>query len=310
MLPDYKITTKLVSIYKQPGTVITVGTRGSDYSIDGVHDQIQINQASLQAYNAGGGVVMVKNDFVIGAPIIKYPGVLLTSPSLGSVVGRLANNSNCNMIESYNFNTYTGTGNVTGQFGYGGISNLILDGNKANQSSGKGIVLYDVCYLLEDLIIYGMKEDGIYSEYSNNDTQPTNLPYGYIESIWKNVRIEYCGGDAFEYRGPHDSKFIQVITRWNGGEGMYFTGGTNQGCGGIKLTQCQSYANSLNALKVGDSISSNVSIEAVDCQFDGTIASSNGATINTSLNSFSCCKFYGGSATGAALHIAASSNSI
>ena len=93
----------------------------------------------------GTGIAFIPNlstEYLINAPIVVPRGVHLmgngTRNGLGTTL-KLADGANCNIIES---DTGLTTGKVNDYWHYGGIENLKLVGNKANNTSGNGIYIY------------------------------------------------------------------------------------------------------------------------------------------------------------------------
>ena len=100
----------------------------ADYVCDGTADEVQINAALLTTSTTGLHVELSEGNFYIAAPIMLSSRIRLSGQGKYITYIYLADNSDCNMIES--------DANVDLAI----LEDFALGGNKANQSSGHGIV--------------------------------------------------------------------------------------------------------------------------------------------------------------------------
>jgi hypothetical protein len=125
-----------------------------------------------------------------------------------ATVIQLATGSNCDLIDSYQFSSLTGTSNGGGIEGLS-IEGLTIDGNGANQTAGPSwpIRIYCYAYRLENLNIKNGYSGGAWSEWTQG-----SFSTEYMEAAWKNVRVsDYIGpssgsGYGVYFAGPHDTK--------------------------------------------------------------------------------------------------------
>lgn len=175
----------------------STGTAGTVYLPPGVYqvDGILILQTACYMKGAGRSNTIVK-----------------ASASLAAT---------SDVIESYN---YGGTGCVLGTYTSCpwdfGVSDLIVDGNKANRTgtaSGNDVSIRGNRYLIEDADFINAPNDGIYSEMEGAINTPPYVGYGSSinygnAATLDTVRLAYNGNDGLETYGPPDSQHIKVIS--------------------------------------------------------------------------------------------------
>jgi len=185
---------------------------------DGSHDDTTPFLNALSAANAaGGGRVLVPGrgqttPYITSASLPKYNNVELAGTGYGNTVIKLKSGSNCDMIKSNNFDTLVG-GNTTGGVSNFAIRDLTLDGNKAGNTSGRGMSIYGYGFLLENLRIRNMASHGIYSEWSTSSSSPG---VDSMEAHVNNFKIHDCGGHGINWNGPHDSVMVNGQVFLNG----------------------------------------------------------------------------------------------
>ncbi len=202
-------------------------------------NQVAITNA-MNYVNAtfGGGTVYLPNGvFTINGPIIMPEKVRLMGQSSGKGYGTritLANGTNKNMIEF----------NQTQATRYCGIENLMLDGNKANNTTGHGIYLYspdwrafyplsiDAFHTFRDIRIENTAEDGINSNSIGGVTFPYNsgsqYEYFNVRSChFANIVIRNPGKLGFNLTKVTDSTFFDIVCYGCGSEGFKFAYGAN-----------------------------------------------------------------------------------
>ncbi|WP_394512596.1 hypothetical protein [Priestia aryabhattai] len=141
------------------------------------------------------------------------------------------NGSNCDIIKTYKFDTYTGT-TITGStedaanldvpIGFE-IRDLALDGNFANNTSGYGLRIYGKHYLIDNVIIKRVPDVSFYSEYGNNYIyKAEDTPETFI-----NLEVHESGGENVIFNGPSDISITRLYCGWAGkkyGASKYFAG--------------------------------------------------------------------------------------
>lgn len=139
---------------------------------------------------------------------------------------KLANNSNVNMIEQKNNSTYI--------LYNAGIENLVLFGNKAQQTAGNGIYLTNITTdnnaerghnRFRNVLIYNVKQTGFFCGTRHHEL--------YLDNV-----IAYdCGSSGFELYGQ-DIKANRVQAGANGNVGIKISDG-----GAVRLFDIDVWAN-------------------------------------------------------------------
>lgn len=210
--------------------VLDFGAMGDGSTDDTAAIQATINTVRDASPFGGGVALLPPGVFNITSPLTLYSGVTLQGSGVGGDIYsgtdaalpyrgttiRLANSANCDMIRTANFTTLTGVASpsaydVPSRFT---IKNLVLDGNKANNTSGLPLRIFGRAYHVSDIVIQNGASGGAYSEYGQG---------GYeMEARWSGFTITDCAGDGLEWRGPHDSQFSNgIVARNDGYRGIY-----------------------------------------------------------------------------------------
>lgn len=248
---------------------------------DGATDDAAAVQAAIDAANNSGGIAantpgggtvrFAAKTYLIGSTLTLYGGVHLRGagpggdvfsgtdanlPYRGTVL-RLKSGANVDLIRTANFSTLTGTATpsayaVPNRFG---IYDLVLDGNKAGNTSGRCLVIYGRSYWLQNLVIQNAPGVGFYSEYG------TSAGYDNEAQIL-NVRIQDNTGDGWIFKGPHDSTITNAFVARNGGSGFVTSGPV----GSLAVTAMHNWGNATYNFDVG---SSGQDISFVNCVCDG-----------------------------------------
>lgn len=141
-----------------------------------------------------------------------------------ATVLKLKNSSNTFLVQSTGFAALTGTNSTSGVTNCS-ISNMSMDGNKANNGSATVPVLrlYGFGYRLTNLHIRNGNNVGLYSEWS------TSLPSPGSDSMMAfldNIKVHDCGSHGVQWKGPHDSMWGKGEIYNNGARGIFVdTGG-------------------------------------------------------------------------------------
>lgn len=253
---------------------------------DGSTDDSTAIQAANDAANAvGGGIVYFPPATYIGAGLNQDSFVYWQGSKTGATVLKLKNGANTFLVQSRNFATLTG-GNTTGGVTLCGISDMTLDGNKANNGSSTVPVFRSYGYgrKFERLHVRNGNNEGWYSEWSTSLPSPGN---DSMEDHIVGCKAHDNGSHGVHWNGPHDSQFVDCLSFLNGARG-FFVDTNGSGC---LFTNCHSYGNSqtyawyLNATGVlakncvAEGASTfQVAIDASDCAFDGFIYAAGAAT--------------------------------
>lgn len=225
----------LLDAHAHSGTYVRVAN--SAYNVkeygalgNGVADDSAAIQAAITAATAarGGAVYLPAGVYLCGTTITLPSNIHLWGDGIGGDIFsatkgttiKLKNGTNADLIKTAGFDGFTGVtapGTEPNRFG---LHQLVLDGNKANNTAGKPLRIYGRNYVIDNLTIQNGAEGGCYSEWVGG---------GYeMEAMWSNFKIFDCGGGhGLEFKGPHDSQFVNgVVAR---GElpyyGIYLNGG-------------------------------------------------------------------------------------
>lgn len=234
------------------------------------------NGGGIAANTVGGGTVLIRDVIEVYksgsvSALTLYSGVHLRGigpggnvfsgtdanlPFRGSVL-RLWGGANQDLIRTANFAALTG---VASPSAYAtpnrfGIYDMVLDGNKAVNTSGDVLKIYGQSYWLQNLVIQNGAGMGLYTEFGSSA--------GYDnEAQLHNLRITDNVGDGWQFFGPHDSVITNVFSSRNGGSG--FVVGPNSGS--LLVTNMHNWGNQ----------GYNFDIGGQDCSFVNCVCDSAG----------------------------------
>jgi hypothetical protein len=201
-----------------------------------VGNGIANDSVAVQAAIDAGGSVLLPSAVYIANVNIKA-GVNLSGTGFWSdTVLKSAAGSNKAVISVPSFATLVGSSSNGGEKNFA-IRNLTVDGNKANNTSGRGVELYGANYLVENVIIRNCAGDGFFSEWG-----PGGVDFDGMEAMVRKVHIHDNGGDGFIHAGPHDSQHYDIMTWYNGVGGAGGVGFNVQArSAGTLWTNCHAY---------------------------------------------------------------------
>jgi parallel beta-helix repeat protein len=253
----------------------------ADFICTGTNDDITIENAISLLPAAGGKVKLSEGTFTLGSSIdILKSNVSLEGSGPGTKIF-LANGANTHVIVVGN--GATALSNIK-------ICNLLIDGNKANQSAaGRGIYFYGASgYLITNSVIENVwvkncYSSGIYLSYSNNNTITGN---NCQSNGWKGIYLSYSnnntitgnncqsnGEDGIYLSYSNNNTITGNNCQSNGEDGIYLYYSNNNTITG---NNCQS--NSLHGIYLY--YSNNNTITGNNCQSNGW----NGIYLNTYSN--------------------------
>lgn len=240
------------SYFLQPADRPKIGVAISAPS--GTDDTATIQSALTLAESSGIGHVWLEGGEYLASQLSIPRFVVLEGMGIGSTSLKQISGSNQDFIVSENFATLTGTGaTVTGNVNvpsFFGLRNLRVDGNKANQTAGRGIAFYGPALILDMVLVHDCFGDNIYTEYS-----PSIGSTGWQsqeEGLCGTVISRDSGGTGWLFRGPHNSIIGAYLGLYNGEWGFYsevselFDGNLD------KLGHIHTYANGRNYTPHGD----------------------------------------------------------
>lgn len=167
---------------------------------------------------AGGGCVKLGQGTFISGNQPCYPKVYVDGAGPDATTVKLKNGANTDLFSaqtgSINIGAANGTSGAGTLFNFG-LSNLTLDGNKANQTGGPSYPLryYGYAPYLQNLVIKNGFSGGLQSDWNGGSGTPgADAMEGFVE----NVKVHDCNGIGFEWGGPHDTHFVNVFSFTNG----------------------------------------------------------------------------------------------
>jgi hypothetical protein len=217
-----RITEAPINAQNPPGSLVAATGDGSTND----STNLQAMLAAIQA--AGGGDLYLPASAYRGNLTLPYDTVSAGEPVGKPVtifgdgkrtVLKAVAGSDEHVLQTPAFDTLYGGGTVVGNWRTT-IRDLLIDGDKANNpTSGKGLALYGWTNTVENVIVQNCRDAGIHTAWgwgdrtgSGNDVQ--------MESFFKNVVSQDNAGDGWLHDGPHDSIFIGIVCKGNGGWGF------------------------------------------------------------------------------------------
>lgn len=170
---------------------------------------------------AGGGEVYFDQagTYIISSTMAWDTNVRIRGTGLGTII-KLKNGSNCVMLQTANFATLTGTSaSSTAPYAFT-LQDIVLDGNKANQSgSSNAVNIFGRMFKIDNVVITQAKGVGLYAELGSADgslSDWTNM----VESQIGWLNVNNCGSHGIQWR-CHDAQFTSAVTSSsNGGWGF------------------------------------------------------------------------------------------
>ena len=152
--------------------------------------------------------------FLASGLIIKGD-VVIRGAGIGATTLKLANSANVDLVVSESFLSLTG-GTTRGGPENWAFIDITLDGNKANNTSGWPLRVFGAAYRMSNVEVQNGASGGVFSEWGTGGTD--------MEAQWSNFRIHDCSGDGIDFRGPHDSQFVNGFLFKNTGTGFKTSG--------------------------------------------------------------------------------------
>lgn len=223
-----------------------------DYGAKGngaTDDATAIQNAIYACATAGGGVVYLPaGTFIVGTTLILEAGVALRGAGAYATTLKLKNGANTDLLRTTNY----GTG---GAYKFA-ITSLSADGNQANNTSGNGLAIDGLTFVLRDLLIHDFAQAGITGKKTSVEE---GSAFGYMDAWIENVKsyLNAKGGVAWE--GPHDAHFSNCQAISNHTFGFKFFG---EGFA-AKTYACHAYGDHEYGFQI------EASIKAVNCESEG-----------------------------------------
>jgi hypothetical protein len=189
------------------------------------NDSAAINAAITAADTAGGGIVYLPPGTYIASGIVIPSNVWIMGAGVDATTVFLPSAANAPVMLTEDFATHTGTNDTDSPVNFK-VSDLTIDGNKANNVSGSpngyGIRIHGANFSLERLRVSHCNIHGIDTEWSNSASVPTTPGMIHaMEARINDVEIHDCASDGLSFNGPHDSMITNCINWENGGRNFY-----------------------------------------------------------------------------------------
>lgn len=190
---------------------------------DGTTDDARAIQEAIDAANrAGGGTVYFPaGTYVVGRTLTLYSRIYLVGAGMDASKLKLKDSVNTDLVKSYRYDELIGTGEYRGAnagIEFAGLVDVTLDGNSQRNTSGTGLKHYGRCLVIRNATIRYCAEKGISSERGIGGEQ--------MEAHVSGLFVRDCGSDGIDWRGPHDSTFVNVHVIRCAGEGIRVRGGS------------------------------------------------------------------------------------
>lgn len=174
---------------------------------DGVTDDAASLNAAIadaNARNPGGQVLINAGTCMVGSTVVLLSNVALVGSGVGATTIKLKNGVNNDVIDGLNAQSLFGTASNSG-VSFASISDMTIDGNKANQSTGGTacVAIYGWRFNLTNLRIQNCFLNGMRTEYGGNAIDLT--------ANFLNILIDTTGNHGWWFNGPHDSNADAVI---------------------------------------------------------------------------------------------------
>ena len=204
---------------------------------DGVTDDTTALQLAIQAALPGMTVWYPRGTYIVSSSLTLNSQVRHVGDGYEATILKLKASANTAIFQGANWATLNGTDSAGGPHSWA-ITDLSLDGNKANNTSGWGIRVYGYGFELNRLRIYDCDNDGIASEWGKT---LGFIPPNDMMATVTDVHSHHNGGDGINWSGPHDSVFTNVYAYNNGSDGFHITEPANTSGAGSTFTNCHSY---------------------------------------------------------------------
>ena len=190
-------------------------------------DTTAIAAARAAARAAGGGIVFYPPGTYISGNqnISNDANIIHMGAGSGASIIKLRNGANTDLFSaqtgSISLSAAANSGSV-GTLANFGFIGLMLDGNKANQTSGTSYPLrfYGYKFLFRDLEIQNGYTGGVLCDWNG-------VLSGGMEARCENVRTHDNNGIGWQMGGPHDSRLDALLSYHNGSHNFHFAPNAN-----------------------------------------------------------------------------------
>lgn len=195
-----------------------------DYDARGVPfiDSIPIQKAEAYLVSIGGGTL----DFgakTYACNFLVDSNIWLRGAGTGGTTLISASGSNADVIQGRHFLSLVNTAwryPETRGDNFVKITDMVIDGDKANNSAGYGIRIWGDAMYWDNVTVQNAAQDGIFTQYSDSAGPalfPVNPSQGDPTSYFRGIKMLNNGGNGWTYNGPHDSNIFSPNCSGDGG---------------------------------------------------------------------------------------------
>lgn len=178
-----------------------------------------IQEAINAARGAGGGTVYFPaGTYIVSRTLTLYSHIYLVGAGVDASFVKLRASANTDLVVTDEYARYLGTGQWEVGVDFVGLADITLDGNSANNTSGTGFKHYGRGLMIRNATIRLCAEDGISSERGFGGDE--------MEAHVSGLSVRDCGRYGIDWRGPHDSTFVNVHVIRPGSQGIRVRGGS------------------------------------------------------------------------------------
>ena len=212
---------------------------------NGTTDDSNSVRAAEDACNAaGGGIVQFGHGTYLVSGLLLDSNIWMRGQGVDATVLKLSANANYPVFITRTWATHAFTNDTNSEVNFK-ISDLTIDGNKANNVSGTpngyGIRVVGAAFSFDRLRVYDCNTNGIDTEWSNSAGNPTTTGMHHsMVAHMNDVEVHDCTGSGVYWNGPHDSIWTNCIFFSNSGAGAYILTKGSTLC----IVGCHSWGNS------------------------------------------------------------------
>lgn len=217
---------------------------------NGTTDAASAIQAAIDAVNtAGGGIVYLPaGDYKVSSTVVMKSHVRLVGAGETTTTIIAASGLNDDVLQGYDFDALTTTSS-SGGIEHFGIEHLTVDGNRANNSSGWCFRFFGKAYTFSHCRFQEGKSGAVWSEWGSSGGVD-------MEGRWDHVTARNSEGNVIEWRGPHDTQFVNCLVYNDGSQSdtsgtLFYHSSSNSGF--IQATNCHFWGNCTRAVDISAS---------------------------------------------------------
>jgi hypothetical protein len=217
-----------------PATVSADSMSGTDYatkiaSAFLASSTVQVNTANNPIASASvvipkSGTLLVRGNGTFTVAGIRFTDSTTDTSGTGvlecpeGATIKLADGANVDVVSQVNFSSLTGSLNVNGLW-RARVKGCVIDGNRAHNTSGRGLALYGWALNVTDNIVQNCAGDGIYTEWGVDRGDFSIGVDAEMSAYFARNTSMNNGGNGHTHYGPHDSMFVGNVYKQNGGWG-------------------------------------------------------------------------------------------